>query len=524
MPYCFNLSTDPFVPSLPINGKPVEYGLRDVLVNAHEIAELRDDSPLVTIALHRLLLAILHRCYLGPKNPAERVAIHKAGRFDEERIVGYLKKFAERFDLFDDRYPFFQRAGFTTKEPSAINRLSQELARGNNATLFDHSTDDPAPRISPARAARWLIAEQAFAVGGGKSDTGNTTHAPLVSGAIVLARGDTLFETLWLNLTVFSNKEPVSGLPDDAPAWERTGEEPQKQPGRPKGYLDYLTWQSRTLHLHPEEFEGQVVVRRVSYAQGRKLEAGPGFFDPMIAFHRRDKKEPFVPVRFNEFRELWRDSAALFQVSEQHQEYDRAPTCVHTLTAPQLEEVLPRSARYRLSVFGLCTDKAKVSFWRHETLPLRLAYLDHPELVEALKGALALAEAVARDALRGAAWAAVANWLTASPEMKPDTDRVRDVVDSYSPERLYWSQLERPFREFLLALADENADIPGCAIGWYWVTLHRAATAAFDNSIGRIDGGRDLKAVNVGRGQLFSRLKKIRNDNRIPDRTKEGAA
>ena len=47
---------------------------------------------------------------------------------------------------------------------------------------------------------------------------------------------------------------------------------------------------------------------------------------------------------------------------------------------------------------------------------------------------------------------------------------------------------------------------------------------AFNQSIGRIDGGRDLKAVNTGRGLLYSRLKKIRNDNHIPDREKEGAA
>ena len=33
-----------------------------------------------------------------------------------------------------------------------------------------------------------------------------------------------------------------------------------------------------------------------------------------------------------------------------------------------------------------------------------------------------------------------------------------------------------------------------------------AAKEAFDRSIGRIDGGRDLKAVNAGRGLLLSRL------------------
>ena len=63
-----------------------------------------------------------------------------------------------------------------------------------------------------------------------------------------------------------------------------------------------------------------------------------------------------------------------------------------------------------------------------------------------------------------------------------------------------------------------------CVNGWYWNTLHRTVANAFEQSIGRIDGGRDLKAVNAGRGLLFSRLKKIRNDNHIPDREKEGAA
>jgi CRISPR system Cascade subunit CasA len=523
VPPSFNLVNEPFIPCFVEEGPPVERGLRELLVNAHKIVEIRDESPLVTVALHRLLLAILHRCYQGPRKPAERVAIRKAGMFDADRINAYLDQWADRFDLFHEKHPFFQRAGFTTKEPSGINRLAQELSRGNNAALFDHTTDEPPPALTPAQAVRLVIAEQAFAVGGGKSDTGNTTHAPLVSGAVVLARGDNLFETLWLNLTKFTDKEPIASLSDDTPVWERPPTEPHKQPGRPRGYLDYLTWQSRTLRLHPEEVDGRVVVRRVSYAQGRKLETSAGFFDPMIAFHRRDKKDPFLPVRFNEFRDLWRDSAALFQVSEQHQVYDRAPTTLHTLTAFELKEVLPRSARYRLSVFGLCTDKAKVNFWRHETLPLPLGYFDRPELVEELKRSLDLAESV-KDALRKAAWAAAANRLAANADTSPDKGRVGEVVDSFAPDRLYWSRLERPFRDLLVSLAADGADVTTCINRWYWNTLDPAAKNAFDQSIGRIDGGRDLKAVNVGRGVLFSRLKNIRKDKRIPNREKEGAA
>ena len=73
-------------------------------------------------------------------------------------------------------------------------------------------------------------------------------------------------------------------------------------------------------------------------------------------------------------------------------------------------------------------------------------------------------------------------------------------------------------------LAANGADLAMCVNGWYWNTLDPTAKNAFDKSIGRIDGGRDLKAVYAGRAVLISRLKKIRNDKHIPDQEKEGAA
>jgi CRISPR system Cascade subunit CasA len=518
--HTFNLAREPFIPCVLADGSTAEYGLGHALVNAHKISEVRDQSPLVTIALYRLCLPVLHRCYEGPKNAADRIAIWKSGRFDADRITAYLDRL-DRFDLFHPKYPFFQVAGFTTKQPSGINRLAQELSRGNNAVLFDHTGDDPPPAFTPAQAARLVIAEQAFALGGGKSDTGNTTHAPLVPGAVVLARGNNLFETLWLNLTIFTQKEPVASLADDAPVWERAPAEPHKQPSRPRGYLDLLTWQPRTLRLHPEEVNGQTMVQRVSYAQGRKLETSAGFYDPMVAYSR-SKQEGDRPIRLVENRDLWRDSAALFQFSEANQ--FKGPTTLHTLGNSDLRQILPRTARYRVSIFGLCTDKAKVSLWRHETLPLPLAYLDSPSLAEGLQHALTVTESVAREALRPAAWAAAAARLTGNADMKPDKDRVAQLVDSFAPDRLYWSRLEAPFREFLIALAAEGADLEACLSRWYWDTLHRSAQKAFEQSLGHINGGRDLKALNAGYAVLFSRLKKIRNENHIPNREKEGDA
>lgn len=510
--FSFNLIYEPFLQCHRTNGEFEWYGLRDVLVNAHDIVELRDASPLVTVAVHRLLLAILHRVYAGPKTAAARLAIRDAGRFDDPKITAYLEKWKGRFDLFHDKHPFYQQAGFQTAAPSGLNRLAQELSCGNNAALFDHTTDDPPPSITPAQAAHGLIAEQAFAVGGGKSETGYTSHAPLVGGAVVLVRGATLFETLWLNLTIYSDRNPIASLETDVPVWERPAEEAHTQIDRPRGYLDYLTWQSRTLRLHVEEGGEGLVVRRVSYAQGRKFDPPAGFYDPMMAYSRSERDGDRA-IRFNEYRDLWRDSAALFQFGDTAQ--FRGPTILHTL-----KSLVPSSSRCNLSVFGICTDKAKVNFWRHESLPLPLAYLDEPALVESLKFALKLAEEVAYDALRKAAWATVANRLTGDTGMNPDKDRVQSLLDSFAPQPIYWSRLERPYRELLVALADAASTEARTALvtGWFDDTLRPTAIDAFDRSVGQIDAGRDLKATTVGRGLLLRSLSSIRTKNKLPVR------
>ena len=177
-----------------------------------------------------------------------------------------------------------------------------------------------------------------------------------------------------------------------------------------------------------------------------------------------------------------------------------------------------------MSVFGLCTDKAKVNFWRQEALPLPLAYLEDESLVATLKQSLKLAEDIASEALRPSVWATAANRLSGNADMKPDADRVRAVVDSFNPDRLYWSRLELPFRELLVALAAAGADRAKELIAWYWETLHTAAVGAYDKTIGAINQGADLKAVNAGRSLLYSQLRQIRATYHIPKWEKEDAA
>ncbi len=63
----FNLVREPWIPCIGKSGETLTVSLQDALLNAHTLQEVYDESPLVTVALHRLLLTILHRVF-GPKN------------------------------------------------------------------------------------------------------------------------------------------------------------------------------------------------------------------------------------------------------------------------------------------------------------------------------------------------------------------------------------------------------------------------------------------------------------------------
>ena len=120
------------------------------MTGAHKIAEMRDDSPLVTVALHRLLLAILHRCYQGPKKPADRVAIRKAGCSTPTVSTRYFAEVGRSVRPVPRTIPVLSagrihdqanRAGSTgwlRNYPAATTRR-----------LFDHTTDDPPPALTP---------------------------------------------------------------------------------------------------------------------------------------------------------------------------------------------------------------------------------------------------------------------------------------------------------------------------------------------------------------------------------------
>ena len=274
--FSFNLVDQPWIPCRLLDGPVKNLGLRDTLRRAHEIEQVTAPSPLATVAIHRLLLAVLHRALDGPRDAAAWHAIHEAGRFDAEALDAYLGQWRARFDLFDAEYPFFQAASLSDTLARPVSALLHEGGTDGSTAHFNHPADVVPGSLSPPRAAQQLVAHQAFALGGlithEPGESPSAPAAPLVTAVVFLTQGESLFETLLRNLHRYDPEHgaPFEAAGPDPPAWERDSGT-TSEVRLSGGYLDLLTWQRRRIRLLPSRDPvGDLVFRSAgSVAAGR---------------------------------------------------------------------------------------------------------------------------------------------------------------------------------------------------------------------------------------------------------------
>lgn len=496
----FDLLEERWIPCIRRDGRPDEMGLLGVLAQAHELLELSGESPLVVAALYRLLLAVLHRVF-GPKDANAWSALWQAGRWDARRLADYLERYRERFHLFHPQHPFYQ-AKDTRVQPKSVASMVHHVASGNNATLFDHHTDRQGMTLTPAQAARLLVAAQTFGLAGLSGLPQKFTDGPCARGVIFLVQGESLFETLALNLLPYPDDAILPTRPDDCPAWEM--DDPFKpERAQPRGYLDYLTWQNRRILLIPEETPQGTVVREMTMAPGLRLDAT--VLDPMKHYTKDPKRGP-LPLRFDENRALWRDSAALFRLRV---EGHRPPRALYWLAELVWKGHLPIARSRRTMALGMSNSQAKVEFYRGEQLPLPLEYLQDERLVDALEMALKMAEDVSRQlwgATRQLAIFLLAPEADQPEARQPSPGDLNQVMEPWNVERRYWSQLEIPFRSTVEALPKGCDD----ALAGWRQTLRRAAWEAFEGAVQNLGTSpRALKAEIRARDQLAVGLARV---------------
>lgn len=490
----YDLITQPWIPCLHPDGTLVELGLRDTVAQAHELQGLHDDSPPVVASLYRLLLALLHRVY-GPEDVGAWRAMWEAGRFDPAPLDEYFAQWQDRFDLFHAERPFYQAADDRVK-PKSIANLLPELSSGNNATLFDHTIDDNPPQATPPVAARIIVTAQTFGVAGLSGIPQKFTDCTCTRGAIFFAEGENLFQTLILNLPT-QEWQPSFGddPPEDRPSWEM--DDPSR-PDRsvPFGYIDYLTWPNRRMMLFPESSIDGPVIEEITVAPCLKMDPEVIAQDPMKLF-RIDKKRGRLVQRFNENRDLWRDSAVLLRLKAEDRD---VPRVFHWLAELRRQDILPANLTLRYMALGMAANQAKVEFCRSERMPLPLTYLDDVALVDLLSFALKAADDVGA-ALRGTANRLARLLLVPDDhsDRKPDRDAVSNLRAQLAIDRRYWSRLEIPFRQTMLAIP---VDADQAVADWF-DTLRQIAWDVFNQvADGLGDDPRALKAVVRARGWL----------------------
>lgn len=363
----YNLIEEKWIPVRLLDGSRVELGIKDTLLRSKEIAEIEDPSPLVVAALHRFLLAVLYRALEGPTDIDQAKALFKNG-LPGDKIDAYLKKWKDRFWLFDEKYPFGQVPDYQPKERNGKKEWRSWLAiaaehnADNAKVLFDHVEIAAAGSIPTSNAARWLLACQTFALGGGNSDFVYTKGAPSANAVMVMPLGVNLHDTLIFNL-VWEKKIVWDA---DSPIWEREPElvkSLEKGKARPvMGFVDLFTWQSRSIKINLNG-NGDAV-SELAFASGIEC-SSEDYVDPMFGY-RIDEKNGKLPIQFRE-RGLWRDFDSLLP-----DESRLAPQVIEH--AATLSRTTPQRYPRAVMVLGLSNSKAKIEFWRMErfTLPITL--------------------------------------------------------------------------------------------------------------------------------------------------------
>jgi len=456
----FNLIDEDWIPCITKDGAFKEIGIREALINPYDYREIFDESPLVTAGIYRLLFAILYR--INRVDTFEKTRnLYKNG-LPTNKINEYLEQWKNRFYLVDDIYPFYQLAGIRMKEEKSvpINVLVMEAASGNNKTLFDHSIDDEFYCTAP-EAARNLIAAQGYAFCGTcnksifidnmeKSDKNYSTSI-LISGGLIWVSGNTLAQTLVLNLN------PIEIRKDDIPIWEV--DEPKKLINLTSinGVLDLFTFQSRIILLLPENESNSLLFKKMVYTQGRKYENIR--YDPMMAYQRRyDKKGNdlgLYPVPISKDKSSWRNSNSLFvQETNDH----KPPSVFITLSRLRQERLLDSQRKLVVDVAGIYSPngKNKPEIWRHDKIPVLASIFDDASKSELLSVLLEISNRIAGE-LDNSIKTLCEEYLKTKkkPADKKDIDKLKkhiSLIDSY------WFFLESKFYEILVHLDEADED------------------------------------------------------------------
>ena len=353
----FHLCHEPWIWVMEKDYHVEKVTLKEVLFHAKEYRGLAGETESQNIAILRFLLAVLHTIFSRQNENGEPApidsgkearrrwkAIWEAGNFPEKPIEEYLSKWEDRFWLFDPDFPFYQVPNIEgTNNPA--KKMNGEVVESNNKIqLFSMRSGREKEVLSYDEAARWLIYLQAF------DDTAAKKPSPKLclvgSIGVVAAKGDSLFVTLMLNLTLL--KDGIGLWNEARPSWERTkpSSEKLKKIPIPDNQPEILSLQCRRVLLHRENG----VVTGYTEAAGEYIEKERAFTEQMTFWTKR-KNEKNVdddyPKLHEKSRQMWRDFSVLLGSA------GRKPGVVSWISKLQTEGIFPKGRFVIFKIVGV---------------------------------------------------------------------------------------------------------------------------------------------------------------------------
>lgn len=331
----FNLVEEPWIRVMRPDCGEETVSLMQVFLSAHEYTGLAGELQTQNVAVLRMMLAVLQTVFYrwdenGEDAPIEEAwdaydrwqALWEMGRFPEQPIRCYLEDWKDRFWLLDEKYPFYQvpQAEIGTEYTAA--KLNGEISESKNKKrLFPVCVGKEKESLSYAEAARWLLYVNAFDDTSAKPKGKNLPSVGagwLGKLGLIQAEGNSLFETLMLNLVLLDENEEPWGEPH--PVWEREIPDAAERTEIPwpDNQAEWLTLQSRRV----------ILLKKTDKIVGYHL-LGGDFFEKENAFREQmtvwrpvfDKKKNitgYQPARHRTERKMWQDFAAIAAASDGH--------------------------------------------------------------------------------------------------------------------------------------------------------------------------------------------------------------
>lgn len=508
----FNLVDEPWITVTTKDGNVQDVSLREAFSRAGDIRHLVGELPTQGFAILRLLLAVLHRASRGPQDVDQWAHMKEHWPDVVTWVDTYLTHFHDRFDLRHPSKPFFQVADLRTATGgvSGLEKLIADIPNG--APFLTTRLGRGVERITWAEAARWLVHVQAFDPSGIRS---GAVDDPRVSkgkgypigrawcgqiGGVYVA-GDTLAETLLLNLVVADVIEVETG-DADRPPWERA---PLNQCvddsnwGEPRGIVDMYTWQARRVRLVGDD----AAVVGLVLAQGDPLTSQNRMrFDPLTSWQHR--AAGYTPREHDPKRALWRGLDGIVSQIEETSPGSGAkrflqPAVLHWVTRLRGEGLVSQQL-LRLRAVGFKYGGKMATFEElvDDDVVVPVDLLVDASLGQAAIDAVDSAERAVGELARFARNLALA--AGASEQADGYRDRARAAA---------YGALDGPFRRWVAGL-DTHADIRAEATSWEERVLEivrtlgrneveRAATVAW---VGRVVSGRH---IDIGRAEVWFR-------------------